>query len=163
MFRPDLRSALWGKHVDLGSSGVWKVTRTLKGSFQSVEITRNKQSKISARAFHIVQILFKNDLWTVVDVQGLIKNKVISGLLTIVYLIVFFPTTHPRDNSWINFDTPSYDPKEEYHVNVFVQVCQGKVNLNKPILVQWLRMKWKIENVFWSSSLNPLEEDWNRS
>ena len=55
--------------------------------------------------------------------------------------VVLLIGEYPRDNSWINSNTPSYDPKDEYHVKVCVQVCQGKVQLNKPILVQWLTMK----------------------
>ena len=37
-------------------------------------------------------------------------------------------SAYPRSKmyNWINFNTPSYGLKEEYHVKIFVPVCQGK-------------------------------------
>ena len=74
MFNPKLWAVLQVGHRDLkerGSSG---------SSEQATDSPR-----LAARAFHILPVLLKNDLWKVL-LQDLIKNKVISKLL--VYLVV---------------------------------------------------------------------------
>ena len=61
------------------------------------------------------------------------KNEVISRLL--VYLVVLVGAHIRGISSWIDFNTPSYDLKREYHVKMSVPVLQGEcVQLNKPIL-----------------------------
>ena len=74
MFNPKLWAVLQVRQRDLkewGSSG---------SSEQATDSPRS-----AARAFHILPVLLKNDLWKVL-LQDLIKNKVISKLL--VYLVV---------------------------------------------------------------------------
>ena len=74
MFNPKLWAVLQVGHRDLkerGSSG---------SSEQATDSPR-----LAARAFHILPVLLKNDLWKVL-LQDPIKNKVISKLL--VYLVV---------------------------------------------------------------------------
>ena len=74
LFNPKLWAVLQVRQRDLkewGSSG---------SSEQATDSPRS-----AARAFHILPVLLKNDLWKVL-LQDLIKNKVISKLL--VYLVV---------------------------------------------------------------------------
>ena len=71
MFNPKLWAVLQVGHRDLKERG---------SSEQATDSPR-----LAARAFHILPVLLKNDLWKVL-LQDLIKNKVISKLL--VYLVV---------------------------------------------------------------------------
>ena len=74
MFNPKLWAVLQERHRDLKEQG---------SSGSSEQATDSPRS--AARAFHILPVLLKNDLWKVL-LQDLIKNKVISKLL--VYLVV---------------------------------------------------------------------------
>ena len=67
---------------DVGSDKSFFVI-TVKDSFKELAWEQATDSpRSAARAFHILLVLLKNDLWKVVNVlQCLIKNKVISGLL----------------------------------------------------------------------------------
>ena len=71
MFNPKLWAVLQERHRDLKERG------------SSEQVTDSPRS--AARAFHVLPVLLKNDLWKVL-LQDLIKNKVISKLL--VYLVV---------------------------------------------------------------------------
>ena len=71
MFNPKLWAVLQERHRDL------------KERESSEQVTDSPRS--AARAFHVLPVLLKNDLWKVL-LQDLIKNKVISKLL--VYLVV---------------------------------------------------------------------------
>ena len=74
MFNPKLWAVLQERHRDLKERG---------SSGSSEQATDSPRS--AARAFHVLPVLLKNDLWKVL-LQDLIKNKVISKLL--VYLVV---------------------------------------------------------------------------
>ena len=56
--------------------------------------------------------------------QCLIKNKVISGLL--VCLVVLVGPRILKVTVGLIQNTTSYGLKEEYHVKIFMPVCQGK-------------------------------------
>ena len=74
MFNPKLWAVLQERHRDLKERG---------SSGSSEQATDSPRS--AARAFHVLPVLLKNDLWKVL-LQDLIKNKVISKLL--VYLVI---------------------------------------------------------------------------
>ena len=74
MFNPKLWAVLQERHRDLKERG---------SSGSSEQATDSPRS--AARAFHVLPVLLKNDLWKVL-LQDLIKNKVIYKLL--VYLVV---------------------------------------------------------------------------
>ena len=74
MFNPKLWAVLQERHRDLKERG---------SSGSSEQATDSPRS--ATRAFHVLPVLLKNDLWKVL-LQDLIKNKVISKLL--VYLVV---------------------------------------------------------------------------
>ena len=66
---------------DVGSDKSFVVI-TVKDSFKELAEQATDSPRSAARAFHILLVLLKNDLWKVVNVlQCLIKYKVISGLL----------------------------------------------------------------------------------
>ena len=150
MFNPKLWAVLQERHRDLKERG---------SSGSSEQATDSPRS--AARAFHVLPVLLKNDLWKVL-LQDLIKNKVISKLL--VYLVVLVGA--PIGGVTVGLFSTCPAVTEEYHVKIFMPVCQEKQVFAQAILIWLLTMKWKIDDVFWSSTLNPLhlaiQFNWSR-